>query len=129
MTERQDSGMCFLLVDDEASLRQALARSLGARGHRVDQASTAEDAVAALTEADTPYDLLLLDINLPDASGWDVLRAMRQSGTAIPTVVFSAIPPSVQRVREFRPLGVLTKPFPIDALLRFVAMVQEVKQA
>ena len=77
----------------------------------------------------TTYDLLLLDINLPDATGWDVLREIREAGRDIPTVVFSAVPPSAQRVREFRPLGVLTKPFPIDALLRFVTTVQEEKQS
>jgi two-component system copper resistance phosphate regulon response regulator CusR len=115
--------MSFLLVDDEAHLRQTLARSLTARGHRVDQAATYREAVdAALAR---PYDLMLLDINLPDATGWDVLRDIRAAGKQLPTVVFSAIPPSARRVREFAPLGVLTKPFPIEALLRFVSTVRE----
>lgn len=123
----QDSGMSFLLVDDETPLRQTLARSLSARGHTVDQAATHNEAVnAALSGA---YDLLLLDINLPDATGWDVLRDIQAAGKHIPTVVFSAVPPSTSRVREFRPLGVLTKPFPIEALLRFVNRVQEDKRS
>lgn len=118
--------MTFLLVDDESRLRQALARSLTARGHRVEQAANHEEAVDAALNGS--YDLLLLDVNLPDATGWEVLRDLRAAGKEIPTVIFSALPPSTSRVREFRPLGVLTKPFPIEALLRFVTTVQEDKR-
>ena len=114
--------MSILLVDDEVQLCQTLARALTARGHRVDKVATHKEAVAAALAS--PYDLMLLDINLPDATGWDVLRDIRAANRTVPTVVFSAIPPSASRVREFRPIGVLTKPFPIDALLRFVASVR-----
>lgn len=110
--------MAILLVDDEARLRQTLARSLAARGHAVDEAATRREAVALATAK--PYDLLLLDVNLPDATGWDVLRDLAAAGRSLPTVVLSAVPPSATRVREFRPLGVLHKPFPMDALLRLV---------
>jgi DNA-binding response OmpR family regulator len=114
--------MAILLVDDEARLRQTIARSLAARGHRVEEAGTCSEAVAAVSAKD--YDLLCLDVNLPDATGWDVLRELRTTGREIPTVVFSAVPPSTSRVREFRPLGVLHKPFPIDALLRLVRQAE-----
>jgi DNA-binding response OmpR family regulator len=111
-------GMSILLVDDERRLREAIARSLSAHGHCVDQAGSYREAVEAVGMTD--YDLLCLDVNLPDATGWDVLRQLRADGRTVPTVVFSAIPPSASRVREFQPLGVLHKPFPIDALLRLV---------
>ena len=115
--------MSILLVDDETRLRQTLARSLAARGYRVDEAATCRDAIAAAS--DRPYDLLLLDVNLPDATGWDVLRQLAATGRRVPTVVFSAVPPSAARVKEFRPLAVLYKPFPMDALLRVVRAAQE----
>lgn len=115
--------MTILLVDDEARLRQAIARSLTARGHRVDEAASCGEALEAVSRQ--RYDLLLLDVNLPDATGWDVLRDLRASGTSIPAVVLSAVPPSASRVREFQPLGVLHKPFPIDALLRLVTKAEE----
>jgi DNA-binding response OmpR family regulator len=105
-------------VDDEARLRQAIARSLTAHGHRVDEAATCQEAIAAVGQGD--YDLLLLDVNLPDATGWDVLRELRAAGRKIPAVILSAVPPSASRCREFGPLGVLHKPFPIEALLRLV---------
>jgi DNA-binding response OmpR family regulator len=108
----------ILLVDDETRLRKAIARSLTARGYHVDEVGTCRDAVAEASCRQ--YDLLLLDINLPDATGWDVLRKLAVVGRWLPTVVLSAVPPSALRVKEFRPLGVLQKPFPMDALLHLV---------
>jgi DNA-binding response OmpR family regulator len=62
--------MQILLVDDEARLRQAIARSLTARGYQVTEAG---NAATALSLADPGnVDLLVLDVNLPDATGWDV---------------------------------------------------------
>jgi DNA-binding response OmpR family regulator len=111
--------MSILLVEDEARLRQAIARSLTVRGHQVSEAASHREAVdRALTQ---PVDLLLLDVNLPDATGWDVLRDLAAAGRSVPCVVFSAVPPSASRIREFRPVGVLQKPFPIEALIRLVA--------
>lgn len=115
--------MSILLVDDEARLRRTLARSLAARGYRVDEAATHREAVAAATGH--AYDLLVLDVNLPDATGWDVLRDLAAVGRRVPTVVISAVPPSAKRVKEFRPLAVLHKPFPMDALLRLVQAAEE----
>lgn len=114
-------GMAILLVDDEPRLRQTIARSLTAHGHRVDQAGTYREAVDAAVRG--AYDLLLLDVNLPDATGWDVLRDLRARGREVPAVVVSAVPPSAARVKEFAPFGVLHKPFPMDALLRLVRAV------
>jgi DNA-binding response OmpR family regulator len=110
--------MQILLVDDEQRLRAALARSLSARGHSVSEAGDAAGALAML--GSRPVDLLVLDINLPDATGWDVLRALNERGTPVRTVVFSAAPPSRARIAEFAPYGVLHKPFPISALLSLV---------
>jgi DNA-binding response OmpR family regulator len=110
--------MSILLVDDETRLRQAIARSLTAHGHRVEEAATCQEAIEAVNNRH--YDLLLIDVNLPDATGWDVLRELRANGRKMPAVIVSAVPPSATRVKEFRPLGVLHKPFPIEALLRLV---------
>jgi two-component system, NtrC family, response regulator len=115
--------MRILLVDDEPRLRQAIARSLTVRGYQVTEA---ENAVMALSLADSGnVDLLVLDINLPDATGWDVLRTLKQQGTALRTVVFSAVPPTRSRIAEFAPFGVLHKPFPISALLSLVERASE----
>jgi DNA-binding response OmpR family regulator len=108
-----------LLVEDEATLRGIIARNLVARGHRVVEADSAREALARLTE-DEP-DLMLLDINLPDRSGWDVLREMRRQGKNVPVVIVSAVHVSQERLDEFRPLAFLPKPFALEALLSIVA--------
>lgn len=117
MTDIQGCGS-ILLVEDEPRLRQTLARSLTGRNFDVVEATTAAEAIAAAT-ADR-FDLMLLDVNLPDATGWDVLRQLRRDGHELPVVVLSAVPPNPSRVREFKPFGILHKPFPIDALLRLI---------
>jgi DNA-binding response OmpR family regulator len=107
-----------LLVEDEPRLRQTLARSLKARDFQVVEATTAAEAIAIASS--DGFDLMLLDVNLPDATGWDVLRRLRGVERDVRVVVMSAVPPNPARVREFRPFGILHKPFPIDALLRLI---------
>lgn len=108
----------ILIVEDEATLRRIIVRNLAGRGHLVREAATAAEGGGAVL-AERP-DLLLLDINLPDRSGWDLLRELGRRGVAVPTVVVSAVRVSPSRLAEFRPLAYLPKPFPIEALLRLV---------
>ena len=115
-----------LLVEDELRLGESLARGIRAHRHDVVLERTCAGAVRAAMEQE--FDVLLLDINLPDASGWDVLRQLDAQGRRPWTVVFSAITPSSSRVREFAPLTVLEKPFPIDALLRLISREPALEQ-
>jgi len=108
----------ILIVEDEATLRQVISRNLEARGHAVQGAATAREALRYLTE--WKPDLMLLDINLPDRSGWDVLRELRERRIQVATVIVSAVRVSPARLEEFRPVAYLPKPFPLDALLRLV---------
>jgi CheY-like chemotaxis protein len=108
----------ILVVEDEATLRRVIARNLTCRGHVVLEADTSAAAVA-LAIREKP-DLMLLDINLPDRTGWDVLRELRRNGVQIPTVVVSAVRVSASRLEEFDLLAYLPKPFPLEALLRLV---------
>ncbi|MGE3270728.1 MAG: response regulator transcription factor [Chloroflexota bacterium] len=104
-----------LVVEDDAPLRRIIANNLEARGHTVRQAPDAQSALDALAEA--PPDLLILDVNLPDLTGWDVLRkAVLPEHTRV--LMLTAVPVSPRRLSEFRPVAYLPKPFPLDALLR-----------
>ena len=110
----------ILVVEDEASIANVLSRTLRAHGHGVRLAATGKGALLAITE-EIPA-LLLLDINLPDLTGWEVLRRLSAvDRERIPVVVFSASPLAPSRIEEFKPAGVLIKPFPLQALLRLVA--------
>jgi DNA-binding response OmpR family regulator len=110
-----------LLVEDDASLCRVIGRNLSGRGVDVRTEATVSDAFRAVTEARP--DLLLLDINLPDRSGWDLLRTLHGRGIDIPTIVISATRCGPERLAEFRPVAFLPKPFPLDALLRLVVPI------
>jgi DNA-binding response OmpR family regulator len=112
-----------LIVEDEAPLRRIVARNLTGRGLLVSEADNAEAAVRAVAQ-ERP-DLILLDINLPDRTGWDVLRELRRRETEVPTIVISAVRANPSRLAEFHPVAYLPKPFPIEALLRLVFTVSD----
>ena len=76
-----------LVVDDEPPIRRFLRASLGAAGHRVVTADDAAGALAAMT-AEKP-DLIILDLGLPDRSGFDVITEIRKH-SPVPIIVLSA---------------------------------------
>ncbi|MDT4920753.1 MAG: two-component system, OmpR family, operon response regulator KdpE [Pseudonocardiales bacterium] len=105
-----------LIVEDERSLLRALAMNLTVRGYAVTEAETGSRALTAL--ADHPHDAIVLDLGLPDMSGVDVIRAVREFA-ATPIIVLSARSGSSDKV-EALDLGAddyVTKPFSMDELL------------
>jgi DNA-binding response OmpR family regulator len=107
-----------LIVEDEIALRQVIGINLQRRGRLVREAATAKEAVSAVLEEQP--DLMVLDLNLPDRSGWDVLRELRSQGIEVPTIVVSAVRVGPERLAEFKPLAYLPKPFPLEALLHLI---------
>lgn len=114
-------GRVVLLVEDEPPLRTIIARNLIARGHTLVAVDSVGDAITAMCTC-LPH-VILLDVNLPDGTGWEVLRWLRAVGHRVPTVVYSAVPLSQKRVAEFQPDAVLLKPFPMDSLVELIATV------
>jgi DNA-binding response OmpR family regulator len=104
-----------LLVEDEVALADVLSRNLRARGHDVTTVGTAEASLLAM--AQSWPEALVLDINLPDDTGWEVLRRLSaKDRESLNVIVISAAPVSQRRTAEFKPAHVLLKPFPLDAL-------------
>jgi CheY-like chemotaxis protein len=123
-------GARILLVEDDEVLRELILRNLEAREHDVRVAEDAHSALAHLRT--TPFDLIILDICLPDETGWEVLRTAQKEGRLpplqmnghtgqLPVVVLSAVRVSLQRLQEFHPLAYLPKPFPMEAILSLAA--------
>ena len=77
----------LLVVEDDAAIRSALIRTLTERGHVVTSMATAMSALQHLLAS--PPDLILLDLGLPDVSGYEVLRMMR-AVSSVPVVVVTA---------------------------------------
>lgn len=105
-----------LVVDDEAPLRRALSMNLSARGY--DVASAGDGTEALNLVAEQGFDVIILDLGLPDIDGLDVLRAIRTNDST-PIIVLSARISSTDKV-EALDLGAndyVTKPFDINELL------------
>jgi DNA-binding response OmpR family regulator len=108
-----------LLVEDDRPLSDVIQRNLVAHGHTVEVTETAEDAILCMAE-DWP-EALVIDVNLPDLSAWEVLRRLgEESRRHLRVIVMSAFPISKKRIEEFQPHSALQKPFPISALLHAV---------
>jgi DNA-binding response OmpR family regulator len=113
-TEQPDRPI--LLVEDDETLGNLLARHLRAHGHQVTIAGSTEETITALERGLRPS-LVLLDINLPGETGWSVLRSPAFEAVGRPPVVVaSAMAVSPARLREFGVAGYLPKPFALDTL-------------
>ena len=77
-----------LLVDDEKALRSSLGVRLRGEGYLVDTAANATEGFQKATSL--PFDVIILDLMLPDRSGLDLCREIREAGIATPLIVLSA---------------------------------------
>ena len=105
-----------LVVDDEPPIRRFLRTSLSAQGYQVFEA---EDAQSARTALRNPIDVLVLDLGLPGADGFEIIKELREAGSALPIVVLSSRADEAGKVRALD-LGAddfVTKPFGMDELL------------
>ena len=108
--------MRFLLIEDNANLASAVAERLQLDGHAVDHAGTLKSAEACIAAAD--YDLILLDIMLPDGDGRTFLQSHRRAAKATPIIVTTARSEVSDRV-SLLDLGAddyITKPFDFSEL-------------
>jgi CheY-like chemotaxis protein len=113
-----DAQPVVLVVDDDKTFRRVLSLNLASRGAEVLQAGTEAEALAVI-EARQP-DLLLLDINLPDRTGWELLRELKRRDHHVRTVIASAVKVQPGRMQEWPDVQFLPKPFPMEALVRLV---------
>lgn len=115
----------ILLIDDDSVLRSALSARLTREGFVVE---TAENAARGLEKATSlPFDVIVLDIILPDRSGLDVCRHVRQAGIGTPILVLSGRCQTTDKVVALK-LGAddyVTKPFkPAELIARLEALLR-----
>lgn len=113
----------ILVVDDEPAMRQGLADNLLFEGYQVDQA---EDGKVALQKIKAQsYDLIVLDVMMPELSGFDVCKKLRMDGNKVPVILLTAKGEEIDRVLGLE-LGAddyITKPFSLRELLARVKAV------
>jgi CheY-like chemotaxis protein len=117
----------ILIIEDEANIRKLISVNLMARGYEVIEAEDAQEGLARLRDASPA--MLLLDIKLPDMTGWEVLKIMTNDPTynPIPVIVITAslgsTNPDYLLYKNEYLCRVLKKPISIQEL------TQEVKEA
>jgi two-component system, OmpR family, response regulator len=107
-----------LLVEDEAKLARLVARGLTERGDQVTIAGTGGEALAAVSDEEE-YDVILLDIRLPDMEGFEVCRRLRRSRVWTPVLMLTARNAVADRITglDSGADDYLGKPFAFDELL------------
>jgi two-component system KDP operon response regulator KdpE len=111
------SSLRVLVVDDEPAIRRFLRTSLAAQDYLVLEAEDGKSALDMLKR--NAVDVLVLDLGLPGADGFEIIRGLREAGSALPIVVLSSRADEGGKVKALD-LGAddyVTKPFGMDELL------------
>jgi len=106
----------LLVVDDEPFLRDAVAASLRFLGFEVATADTGADALRQARAR--PFDLMVLDVMLPDTDGFEVVRRLRRDGCRVPVIFLTARDTQSDKVAGLTLGGddYMTKPFGLEEL-------------
>jgi DNA-binding response OmpR family regulator len=115
-------------VDDDWAITRLIRVNLEDDETQVREVSTGLDCIRVLNEEGA--DVVLLDLRLPDFSGWGILGLLRLSDSFknIPVIVVSVEPPDLERMRQFHPDDYIQKPFDIRDLMARVKRVVGQKQ-
>lgn len=115
----------ILVVDDEDEILDLVRAVLSGSGYVVTTASSGREALRLVRE--DRFDLLLLDINMPEMDGWEALRLLRADDAVepLPVVMFSVKAEFRDRVYGLQEGAVdyITKPFQVDDLLHRVRRI------
>jgi DNA-binding NtrC family response regulator len=107
----------ILVIDDDEKICEMVSFDLIAEGYEVDTAQSAAQGLAKLDES-RKYDLILLDIRLPDGEGVDVLKKVQAKDSTIPVIMISAyatVELAVEAVKEGA-YDFISKPFELDEM-------------
>jgi DNA-binding response OmpR family regulator len=118
-------GRRVLVVDDQEDIREMARLVLTGAGYEVATASSGREALRLAREA--PFDLMLLDINMPELDGWATLRLLRADEThdELKVAMFSVKSEVRDKVAGLKDgaIDYLTKPFSVDELVSRVSRI------
>jgi two-component system, NtrC family, response regulator AtoC len=112
-----------LVVDDEPLIRWSLSEALGDRGYTVTEAGDGRTAMAAVSTAEAPFDVVLLDYRLPDSADLQLLEAILKAAPTSRVIMITAhnsheLSQGATALGAFR---VVSKPFEIDKIAWLVS--------
>lgn len=121
MNAEKPAASRLLVVDDEALIRWSLGEQLAKAGYDVVEAEDGASALDALRDQG-PFDLVVLDLKLPDTDGLSLLKRIRQVAPACGVVMMSAFatPQDVSDARDIGVSEIIAKPFDVQYLLKAV---------
>jgi two-component system, OmpR family, response regulator len=109
--------MRILIAEDDQVLADGLMRTLRNSGAAVDHVASGTEADAALM-TNTEFDLLILDLGLPKMHGLEVLKRLRERGSALPVLILTAADSIDERVKglDYGADDYMAKPFSLQEL-------------
>jgi DNA-binding response OmpR family regulator len=125
------AGARILVVDDDAEIRELTHLVLSDAGYAVSAVASGSEALKAARHQ--PFDLVLLDINMPEMDGWETLRLMQadEDVSSVPVVMFTVKNEVRDRIHGMQEgaTDYITKPFRVDELLARVRRILETPPA
>ncbi|MFA5856943.1 MAG: response regulator transcription factor [Candidatus Pacearchaeota archaeon] len=116
----------ILYIEDNLDTASAVKMMLKTAGYDAETANSGKEGIKKASVGN--FDLFLLDIMLPDMSGWDIFETLKKKESKSRFAFLSAIPVSVDRMEELKKAGVsdyITKPFAKADLLSRVKKILE----
>jgi len=115
--------MNILIVDDEPLIREIFQRSLNKYEHSLTVCANGTQALEAINSKS--FNLFFLDLILPDLSGVELIKCIRNRDEKVPVVITTGSYDSdqVNMVMAYNPFVVLNKPFTIDTIKNIVAIL------
>ncbi len=121
--------MRILYAEDEKDMNRIVTQALREQQYLVDSCFNGQEAIDCLESAE--YDVAILDVMMPDADGYDVLKKIRQKNGALPVLFLTAKDAVEEKVRglDAGANDYLVKPFSLDELLARVRALTRQKHA
>ncbi len=121
--ERQSTSNRVLVVDDDQAILDIISQTLRSNGFSVNLALSGAEALECLRH-EVP-DVVLLDLKLPEMSGPEVLKEIRQKYGQIPVIIITGYPDSemMSQALQYSPIMMISKPFMPEKILETVSLV------
>jgi excisionase family DNA binding protein len=110
----------ILVIDDDELIRSLFKETLGEKGHKVVTARNSAEGIESVKRWD--FDLVFLDLKLPDTDGAELLKQMRSAKPELPITIITGYPGSemMERALKQGPFGVMNKPFDSSDIINAV---------